>query len=63
GSSKPAGPDRSPLPMFSLMGPLSYLKPMVSALRIAPDLEASRARGFVHRLLELQSLAYGNLIS
>nr|GEW48501.1 reverse transcriptase domain-containing protein [Tanacetum cinerariifolium] len=26
-------------------------------------LEASRARGFVHRPLELQSLAYGNLIS
>nr|GEU29932.1 hypothetical protein [Tanacetum cinerariifolium] len=32
-------------------------------LSIAPDLEASRARGFVHRPLELQSLAYGNLIS
>nr|GFA42241.1 hypothetical protein [Tanacetum cinerariifolium] len=30
---------------------------------IAPDLEASRARSFVHRLLELQSLAYGNSIS
>nr|GEV44957.1 hypothetical protein [Tanacetum cinerariifolium] len=30
---------------------------------IAPDLEASRARGFVHRPLELQSLAYGNTIS
>nr|GEV05991.1 hypothetical protein [Tanacetum cinerariifolium] len=30
---------------------------------IIPDLEASRARDFVHRLLELQSLAYGNLIS
>nr|GEV79750.1 hypothetical protein [Tanacetum cinerariifolium] len=28
-----------------------------------PDLEDSRARGFVHRPLELQSLAYGNLIS
>nr|GEX22601.1 transposase, Ptta/En/Spm, transposase, Tnp1/En/Spm-like protein [Tanacetum cinerariifolium] len=27
------------------------------------DLEASRARGFVHGLLELKSLAYGNLIS
>nr|GEU61324.1 reverse transcriptase domain-containing protein [Tanacetum cinerariifolium] len=27
------------------------------------DLEASRARCFVHRLLELQSLAYGNSIS
>nr|GEU87425.1 reverse transcriptase domain-containing protein [Tanacetum cinerariifolium] len=33
------------------------------ALKIAPDLEASRAHGFVHRLLEFQSLAYGNPIS
>nr|GEU77918.1 DNA-directed DNA polymerase [Tanacetum cinerariifolium] len=32
-------------------------------LKIALDLEASRARGFVHRPLELQSLAYGNPIS
>nr|GEU77928.1 reverse transcriptase domain-containing protein [Tanacetum cinerariifolium] len=31
--------------------------------KIAPDLEASRARGFVHRPLEFQSLANGNLIS
>nr|GEX84959.1 reverse transcriptase domain-containing protein [Tanacetum cinerariifolium] len=31
--------------------------------RIAPDLEVSRARGFVHRPLKLQSLAYGNSIS
>nr|GEU34221.1 retrotransposon Orf1 [Tanacetum cinerariifolium] len=31
--------------------------------RIAPDLEVSRARGFVHRPLQLQSLAYGNPIS
>nr|GEX62566.1 putative reverse transcriptase domain-containing protein [Tanacetum cinerariifolium] len=30
---------------------------------ISPDLEASRAHGFVHRPLEFQSLAYGNLIS
>nr|GEW74513.1 DNA-directed DNA polymerase [Tanacetum cinerariifolium] len=30
---------------------------------IVPDLEASRARCFVHRPLELQSLAYGNPIS
>nr|GEY04990.1 reverse transcriptase domain-containing protein [Tanacetum cinerariifolium] len=30
---------------------------------IALDLEASRSRGFVHRLLKLQSLAYGNPIS
>nr|GEX69572.1 hypothetical protein [Tanacetum cinerariifolium] len=30
---------------------------------IAPDLEASRARGFIHRPLELLSLAYGNPIS
>nr|GEX43264.1 reverse transcriptase domain-containing protein [Tanacetum cinerariifolium] len=31
--------------------------------RISTDLEDSRARGFVHRLLEFQSLAYGNMIS
>nr|GEY47429.1 hypothetical protein [Tanacetum cinerariifolium] len=30
---------------------------------IASDLEVSRARGFVHRPLELQSFAYGNPIS
>nr|GFB30684.1 hypothetical protein [Tanacetum cinerariifolium] len=28
-----------------------------------PDLEASHAHGFFHRLLELKSLPYGNLIS
>nr|GEX80589.1 reverse transcriptase domain-containing protein [Tanacetum cinerariifolium] len=32
-------------------------------LVIAPDLEASRARGFIHHPLELQSLVYGNPIS
>nr|GEV91056.1 reverse transcriptase domain-containing protein [Tanacetum cinerariifolium] len=32
-------------------------------IRCTPYLEASRARGFVHRPLKLQSLAYGNLIS
>nr|GEV48585.1 reverse transcriptase domain-containing protein [Tanacetum cinerariifolium] len=32
-------------------------------IRISPDLEASHSRGFVHRPLELQSLAYGNPIS
>nr|GEX61020.1 hypothetical protein [Tanacetum cinerariifolium] len=32
-------------------------------MMITPDLEASRARGFVHRPLELQSFAYGNPIS
>nr|GEX14833.1 reverse transcriptase domain-containing protein [Tanacetum cinerariifolium] len=32
-------------------------------LSIALDLEASRARGFVHRPFEFQSLAYGNPIS
>nr|GEX42737.1 reverse transcriptase domain-containing protein [Tanacetum cinerariifolium] len=31
--------------------------------KIVSDLEAYRARGFVHRLLELKSLAYGNPIS
>nr|GEV39763.1 reverse transcriptase domain-containing protein [Tanacetum cinerariifolium] len=61
--SKPVGPDRSLWPMFSLMGPLSYLKPTYPTLRIAPNLEASLAHGFVHLPLELQSLAYGNLIS
>nr|GFC16756.1 hypothetical protein [Tanacetum cinerariifolium] len=30
---------------------------------IAPYLEASRARGFVHRPLEIRSLTYGNPIS
>nr|GEW20105.1 hypothetical protein [Tanacetum cinerariifolium] len=35
----------------------------VWGIEIAPDLEASRARGLVHRPLELQSLAYGNPIS
>nr|GEW47208.1 hypothetical protein [Tanacetum cinerariifolium] len=29
---------------------------------IAPDYEDSHARGFVHRLLELQSLAYGDIL-
>nr|GFB35903.1 reverse transcriptase domain-containing protein [Tanacetum cinerariifolium] len=33
------------------------------ATRIAPDFEASRARGFVHRPLEHQSFVYGNPIS
>nr|GEY05747.1 hypothetical protein [Tanacetum cinerariifolium] len=42
---------------------LVMILPLISLLRIAPDLEASRARGFVHRPLELQSLAYGNSIS
>nr|GEU67241.1 hypothetical protein [Tanacetum cinerariifolium] len=32
-------------------------------IQIAPNFEASRARGFVHLPLELQSLAYGNPIS
>nr|GEW35405.1 reverse transcriptase domain-containing protein [Tanacetum cinerariifolium] len=53
GKSKPVAPDHSPLPMFSLMGPLSYLKTIVLTLRIAPGLEASRACGFVHCPLEL----------
>nr|GEV34329.1 DNA-directed DNA polymerase [Tanacetum cinerariifolium] len=63
GSSKPDGPDRSPSPMFFLMGPLSYLKLMILTLRVALDLEASRVRGFVHRPLEFQSLVYGYPIS
>nr|GEV03240.1 retrovirus-related Pol polyprotein from transposon TNT 1-94 [Tanacetum cinerariifolium] len=43
--------------------PKLELKELPSHLEIASDLEASCARGFVHRPLELQSLAYGNLIS
>nr|GEX88026.1 hypothetical protein [Tanacetum cinerariifolium] len=35
----------------------------IDDLMIAPNLEASRAHGYVHRSLELQSLAYGNPIS
>nr|GEX17289.1 reverse transcriptase domain-containing protein [Tanacetum cinerariifolium] len=62
-SSKPDGLDHSPLLKFSLMGLSSYLKPSDLTSRIAPDLKASRARGFVHRPLELQSFAYGNSIS
>nr|GEY21943.1 reverse transcriptase domain-containing protein [Tanacetum cinerariifolium] len=31
-------------------------------IRIAPDLEASHARGFVHRPLKLQSLAYRKIL-
>nr|GEW10639.1 hypothetical protein [Tanacetum cinerariifolium] len=41
----------------------SFPHPLPKPSMIAPDLEASRAYGFVHRLLEFQSLAYGNLIS
>ncbi|GKF84598.1 hypothetical protein Tco_0249496 [Tanacetum coccineum] len=41
----------------SLMAPSSYLKPTGQTSRIAPDFEDSRARGFVHRSLDLQSLA------
>nr|GEU90885.1 reverse transcriptase domain-containing protein [Tanacetum cinerariifolium] len=46
-----------------LMGLSSYLKPTDPTSRIASDLEASRACDFVHRPLDLQSLAYRNLIS
>ncbi|GKE72487.1 hypothetical protein Tco_1534528 [Tanacetum coccineum] len=56
-SSRPVGPDRSPLLKFSLMVPLSYLKPTGQTSRIASDYEDSRARAFVLRSLELQSLA------
>nr|GEU96622.1 reverse transcriptase domain-containing protein [Tanacetum cinerariifolium] len=92
GKLNPVGPDRSLWPMFSLMGPLSYLKPMVLTLRYPkfphglmnsglsqasdsvnknssaswedrPRFRASRARGFVYRPLEPQSLVYGNPIS
>nr|GEU32434.1 reverse transcriptase domain-containing protein [Tanacetum cinerariifolium] len=40
-----------------------YFRGDIQNWLIAPDLEASRARGFIHRPLELQSLAYGNPIS
>ncbi|GJZ21928.1 reverse transcriptase domain-containing protein [Tanacetum coccineum] len=56
-SLRPDGLDHSPLPKYSLMVPPSYLKPMGQTSRIAPNYEASRARGFVLRSLELQSLA------
>ncbi|GKA84303.1 reverse transcriptase domain-containing protein [Tanacetum coccineum] len=56
-SSRPVGLDHSPLPKYFLMAPSSYLKPTGQTSRIAPDYEASRARGFVLRSLELQSLA------
>nr|GEW82190.1 reverse transcriptase domain-containing protein [Tanacetum cinerariifolium] len=52
-SSKPVGPDRSPLLKFSLMVPSNYLKPTDQTLRIASDYEDSRAHGFFHRLLKL----------
>ncbi|GJV36449.1 reverse transcriptase domain-containing protein [Tanacetum coccineum] len=56
-SSKPVGPDNSPLLKFSLIEPSSYLKQMDQISRIAPDYEDSLARGFVHRTLDLQSFA------
>ncbi|GJU14044.1 reverse transcriptase domain-containing protein [Tanacetum coccineum] len=56
-SSRPVGPDRSLLLKFSLMAPLSYLKPTGQTSRIAPDDEDSHALGFVLHSLELQSLA------
>ncbi|GJT52037.1 reverse transcriptase domain-containing protein [Tanacetum coccineum] len=64
-SSKPVGLDRSPLPKFSLMAPLSYLQLTGQTSRNSPNFEDSRAHGFVHRPLDLQSLAciYGNPIS
>nr|GEW34544.1 hypothetical protein [Tanacetum cinerariifolium] len=40
-----------------------YLRILFLQHTIALDLEASRARGFVHHPLELQSFAYGNPIS
>nr|GEU48479.1 hypothetical protein [Tanacetum cinerariifolium] len=45
-------------PMMMYGGDIPFLD-----ILIAPDLEASRARGFVHRPLEPQSLAYGDSIS
>ncbi|GJY02992.1 reverse transcriptase domain-containing protein [Tanacetum coccineum] len=51
---KPVRPDRSPLPMCTLMAPSSYLKPT----GLSWIFEASRARGFVLRSLELQILSF-----
>nr|GEZ60704.1 hypothetical protein [Tanacetum cinerariifolium] len=55
---------------YDLEGDIHFLKELLSndplplpKNEIAPDLEASCARGFVHHPLELQSLAYGNPIS
>ncbi|GJW72994.1 reverse transcriptase domain-containing protein [Tanacetum coccineum] len=56
-SLRPAGLDHSSSPKYFLMAPSSYLKPTGQTSRIAPDYEASRARGFVLRSLKLQSLA------
>nr|GEW86294.1 hypothetical protein [Tanacetum cinerariifolium] len=50
--------DFSESPMMISGGDIPFLD-----VSIVPDLESSRARGFVHRLLKLQSFAYGNLIS
>nr|GEU76852.1 reverse transcriptase domain-containing protein [Tanacetum cinerariifolium] len=56
-SLRPAGPDRSPLPKFSLTVPLSYLQPTDPTSRITPDYEDSRARGFFQRSLGLHPFA------
>nr|GEW64753.1 hypothetical protein [Tanacetum cinerariifolium] len=50
--------DFSEYPMMMYGGDIPLLD-----VPIAPDLEASRARGFVHHPLKLKSLAYGNPIS
>nr|GEV18011.1 hypothetical protein [Tanacetum cinerariifolium] len=50
--------DFSESPMMIYGGDIPLLD-----IPIAPDFEASRARGFVHRPLEFQSLVYGNPIS
>nr|GFA65254.1 hypothetical protein [Tanacetum cinerariifolium] len=50
-------------PKINYLLPFSFEnKDKVFKTWIAPDLEASHARGFVHRPLELQSFAYGNPI-
>nr|GEW58328.1 reverse transcriptase domain-containing protein [Tanacetum cinerariifolium] len=55
----------TPLNVFdsSFYWPTIYRDAHDLVTRIAPDIEASRARGFVLRSLELQSLAYRNPIS
>nr|GEZ08371.1 reverse transcriptase domain-containing protein [Tanacetum cinerariifolium] len=54
---RPAGLDRSPSPKYSLMAPLSYLKPTGQISRIAWILK-THARGFVLRSLDLHILSF-----
>nr|GEX34708.1 hypothetical protein [Tanacetum cinerariifolium] len=55
--------DEPPLEENDDLFDLEYKNDDWKKILIALDLEASRACGFIHRPLELQSLAYGNPIS